>query len=129
MCSLSLSLGGASSQGNVLSCKCELAPTRCGYACYAGLVWLPPLLLFCPPQPPQPPQTPQRSQPPQPPQVLNEGPVMEEDAWQILRGILAGLVHIHSQGIIHRDLKVRAALCQGVISAASVRREKRCVWA
>lgn len=35
-------------------------------------------------------------------QVLNEGPVLEEDAWQILRGILAGLAHIHSQGVIHR---------------------------
>lgn len=46
-----------------------------------------------------------RSCPPLPPQVLEAGPIDEEDAWQVLRGILAGLAHIHGQGVIHRDLK------------------------
>jgi hypothetical protein len=30
-------------------------------------------------------------------QVLQGGPVTEEEAWQITRGILAGLAYIHSQ--------------------------------
>lgn len=29
--------------------------------------------------------------------VLEEGALEEADAWQVLRGILAGLAHIHSQ--------------------------------
>jgi translation initiation factor 2-alpha kinase 4 len=38
-------------------------------------------------------------------QVLEDGSLEEEDTWRVLRGILAGLAHIHSQGAIHRDLK------------------------
>ncbi|KAF8070961.1 GCN2 [Scenedesmus sp. PABB004] len=38
-------------------------------------------------------------------QVLDGGAMEEADAWLVLRGILAGLAHIHSQGAIHRDLK------------------------
>lgn len=38
-------------------------------------------------------------------QVLEAGALEEADAWVVLRGILAGLAHIHSQGAIHRDLK------------------------
>ncbi|KIZ01806.1 putative serine/threonine-protein kinase GCN2 [Monoraphidium neglectum] len=38
-------------------------------------------------------------------QVLEEGPGEEADAWQVLRGLLQGLAHIHAQGVIHRDLK------------------------
>lgn len=38
-------------------------------------------------------------------QVLEAGALEEADAWLVLRGILAGLAHIHSQGAIHRDLK------------------------
>eukprot|EP00955_Chlamydomonas_euryale_P113662 366229-Chlamydomonas_euryale.AAC.15 len=36
-------------------------------------------------------------------QALQAGPVTEEEAWQIVRGILAGLAYIHSQRIIHRQ--------------------------
>lgn len=38
-------------------------------------------------------------------QVLEAGALEEADAWLVLRGILSGLAHIHSQGAIHRDLK------------------------
>jgi serine/threonine protein kinase len=40
-----------------------------------------------------------------PAQVLEAGPLEEEDAFGVVRGILAGLAHIHGQGVIHRDLK------------------------
>lgn len=38
--------------------------------------------------------------------VLDSRELDEERRWSILRQLLAGLAHIHSQGIIHRDLKV-----------------------
>jgi translation initiation factor 2-alpha kinase 4 len=38
--------------------------------------------------------------------VLDSRELDEERRWSILRQILAGLAHIHAQGIIHRDLKV-----------------------
>ncbi|GAX82154.1 hypothetical protein CEUSTIGMA_g9582.t1 [Chlamydomonas eustigma] len=38
-------------------------------------------------------------------QMLLEAPLAEAEAWQMLRGILSGLSHIHNQGVIHRDLK------------------------
>lgn len=44
--------------------------------------------------------------------VLDSRELDEERRWSILRQILAGLAHIHSQGIIHRDLKVRGAACR-----------------
>lgn len=37
--------------------------------------------------------------------VLDSGELDDERRWSILRQILAGLAHIHAQGIIHRDLK------------------------
>ncbi len=37
--------------------------------------------------------------------VLESGPLPPEERWHVLRGICAGLVHIHSLGIIHRDIK------------------------
>ncbi|KAK9831407.1 hypothetical protein WJX81_002476 [Elliptochloris bilobata] len=37
--------------------------------------------------------------------ALDEGPMDDLDAWQVVRQILGGLAHIHAQNIIHRDLK------------------------
>jgi translation initiation factor 2-alpha kinase 4 len=37
---------------------------------------------------------------------LIDNGIDEEDRWRLLRQIVQGLNHIHSQGIIHRDLKV-----------------------
>ena len=38
--------------------------------------------------------------------VIEKGFADEEERWKCLRQIVEGLNHIHSQGIIHRDLKV-----------------------
>ena len=38
--------------------------------------------------------------------VLDSRELDDERRWSILRQALAGLAHIHAQGIIHRDLKV-----------------------
>ncbi|KAL7746303.1 eukaryotic translation initiation factor 2-alpha kinase [Sorochytrium milnesiophthora] len=37
--------------------------------------------------------------------VIDEGVMAEPETWRILRQIVEGLVHIHAQGMIHRDLK------------------------
>jgi hypothetical protein len=46
-------------------------------------------------------------------QVLDGGGMEEADAWLVLRGILAGLAHIHSQvGALHRG-RVHGLLRRG----------------
>ena len=37
--------------------------------------------------------------------ILGEGVLPEEKIWRLLRQLLGGLQHVHSQGITHRDLK------------------------
>ncbi len=37
--------------------------------------------------------------------LLRHGPLGEEQALEIIHGVLAGLSHIHARGVVHRDLK------------------------
>ena len=36
--------------------------------------------------------------------VMREGPIKEERAKEIVRGVAAGIVHMHERGVVHRDM-------------------------
>ena len=38
-------------------------------------------------------------------EVIDEGFIDEEQSWKFFRQIVEGLAYVHSQGMIHRDLK------------------------
>jgi translation initiation factor 2-alpha kinase 4 len=52
--------------------------------------------------------------------VLDSRELDEERRWSILRQILAGLAHIHAQGIIHRDLKAGGGVGWGGVGWGGV---------